>query len=1236
MIVLLRRTFVCLASIVLLTSSLRAQLPQTRLYALSPVGGTIGQEFEVTIIAGDDLDEVDRLVFSNPQITARQKMTDQQTPVANTFVVTVPNDVAAGVYEARVGGLFGFSNPRRFAIDHFPVAVDPADNNSADAAAPLPLEHVVNGRLESGNDVDWFRISAKQGQRIVFDVWAERLDSKMNPLLSIFDSSGRRRLDWSRNSIGYDPVLVFDVPADGDYCIKLHDVTFRNGNEYFYRLHAHTQPHLEYAWPPVGQAGTSAKITLFGYNLPGSQKSGQEINGVSVESLDVEIPIPDQLDLLDVENRLRPYSAGTDAFSYRFSAEGRVSNPIRIGISPHAVLTEVEPNNEPAAAQAVSIPVEVGGQFAEVGDVDRFRFDAKAGDVLYLEATGERLGTNTDVYLLVSQVIKQDDGTEQLKRLTAQDDLNLNLLPNVFETKTDDPVFRLQVPADGTYEALVRDRYWESRGHHHLRYSLAIRPETPDFRVVAVPTAPAAGQTWPTGLRQGDQFPVTLLAFRQDGFDGPIEVAASQLPAGLSAPTVVIGPGETSSPLIIQSATDAPAGLYEIQFHAQASIEDPALARAVPAAEKAVESAAKPIADLEKKLNDVIEKTKQPQADYDAALQAANAAPDDAELKKKVEAAQAQLDQVLAQKATAQKALDDAQATLAAAQQALESAQQALQTSTRTVEHPVRMGTVVWSTANNFPATSRVTNSMTVTVLPELAPFQVSSEAHRFRVYQSRQLLIPVTLAKRNGFDEKVALTTQGIPKNANIEFPNSALEKGESEKTLRMFVKDNAKPGLYTIWMQAQGQVGYQRNVAKSERLKKSADEAKAQADAAKAAEQAATNMKNAATTAFTQAQQTLDKLQGDLKTKEAALAQSQKQLDEAKTVVPAVEKKLQAEQQVYEAKIREATVAQQSLETQQNQLAAAEKMVKESQAALEAARAALKQTTEQIQQLEQEIEAAEDKTSLQSQLDTATQSADAQREQVAAAEKTLAESQKVEAELAKNVKELVQKHQQAGQQATAAKKSLDAAMKMVTDAKNQVTLAEQDLDRKQKDIDVAKAEIVKAQQAVQVATKAKTEAEAAEKAAQAASKTATDAFNAAQKAATDAENAAKPKNINFVPPTTAIVVEVLPAPVKLSASVPDGGKVKQGETVAVTVKVDRQNSFTGPVTLNLALPPGVSGVTAEPVEVAAEQAEGQLTIQAASDAPAGVLANVVVRATAEMDTPAEVDVPVALEITK
>ena len=77
-------------------------------------------------------------------------------------------------------------------------------------------------------------------------------------------------------------------------------------------------------------------------------------------------------------------------------------------------------------------------------------------------------------------------------------------------------------------------------------------------------------------------------------------------------------------------------------------------------------------------------------------------------------------------------------------------------------------------------------------------------------------------------------------------------------------------------------------------------------------------------------------------------------------------------------------------------------------------------------------------------------------------------------------------------------------------------------------------------------------------------------------------------------------------------------------------------QNGFAGPVTLTLPLPPGVTGVKAEPATIPTDQSAGVLVVEAAADAPEAALANMVVRAGAQFDGEAAVDIPVTLKVVK
>ena len=89
----------------------------------------------------------------------------------------------------------------------------------------------------------------KGGERVTIECLAERLDSRLDATLALYDPSGRevRRV---RDSHGRDPVLAFTAPADGEYVLAVYDFLYRGGNDYFYRVSLHHGPNLVYAFPP--------------------------------------------------------------------------------------------------------------------------------------------------------------------------------------------------------------------------------------------------------------------------------------------------------------------------------------------------------------------------------------------------------------------------------------------------------------------------------------------------------------------------------------------------------------------------------------------------------------------------------------------------------------------------------------------------------------------------------------------------------------------------------------------------------------------------------------------------------------------------------------------------------------------------------------------------------------------------------------------------------------------------
>ena len=849
------RQFLTTCGLVLgLVSTAVAQLPATRLSAIFPPGAQVGSSVEVTITSGVELEDLTTLLFNEPGITATPKMQDvggKLVPVPNVFLVSVGSDVPPGQYEVRTSGFFGVSNPRFFIVGARKELSEVEPNNAREQAVVVEINQTVNARINGGADVDWYKFAGKAGQRLMIDCMAKRLDSKLDAALELYNTAGKR-LDFARrNLVSLDPLIDFSVPADGEYFVKVYDFTYAGGEDYPYRLSLSAGPYIDYVLPAAGFPGSNAQYTLYGRNLPGGKPAGISLRGHPLEKLAVSITLPSSIDLLDPKVKLEPYSAGLDATPFSLESSAGPSNTVMIQLSDFVPVLEIEPNDKGSQAQTIVVPGEVDGQFQSKGDVDCFQFDAHAKDSFWVEVVAHRAGAAIDAVLVIDQVKINDKGEEMLTRISALDDDPTNPLANLFDTLNDDNTVKFVAPADGKYRVTMRERFGNSKQDLGV-YRLIVRKESPDFRVVAVPTAliaPGPRQSAPSGinLRRGDNFPVNLLAIRRDGFAGPITVTAEGLPPGVTCRDVTLGAAPSSGVIVFSSAEDAPAWTGTIKLVAKARIDSPpavAALDAAVAAEKAASDAFVAATTAFAKPNEDLVKANEAAAAAKAEL-AAN--PNDAALKQKV----VDLDAKVTAAAAAQQPLAAART---AAEQKLNIARAAVQRATATkdaaarqVSHVARYGTVVWGAAQpNIPGDVRVAQAIELSVMEEPAPYQLTTDVYRVDANHSRQILVPIKIARRNGFDAPVNLTFLGQPPNAQIE--NKPIPKEKTEELVRIFIPPNAPPGTYVTFLTGQAAVSYRKNPAKADRAQAELTAADQAANAAAEALKAATAAKDAA----------------------------------------------------------------------------------------------------------------------------------------------------------------------------------------------------------------------------------------------------------------------------------------------------------------------------------------------------------------------------------------------------
>ena len=94
-------------------------LPAPRLLTIFPAGGQAGTSFPVDV-AGEAIDDAKELLFSNPQIVAKAKLTAEGKPEPGKFIVVISPDAPLGIHEARLMTRLGVSTSRAFVVGSLP------------------------------------------------------------------------------------------------------------------------------------------------------------------------------------------------------------------------------------------------------------------------------------------------------------------------------------------------------------------------------------------------------------------------------------------------------------------------------------------------------------------------------------------------------------------------------------------------------------------------------------------------------------------------------------------------------------------------------------------------------------------------------------------------------------------------------------------------------------------------------------------------------------------------------------------------------------------------------------------------------------------------------------------------------------------------------------------------------------------------------------------------------------
>ena len=530
--------------------SARAQLPQARLEWVFPAGLQAGTSADVKL-SGNDLENITRLIFSHAGFSAKPGPDGKWT-------VNAAADLPAGFYEMRAVGAWGVTNPLPFYVGIYGETLEKEPNDQALQDVKPPL--VVNGQIQSAADVDQYSFVGQRGQRVVIDLKAEPLDSRLDGALRLFGPDGSQVAE-SQDARGYDAYLELVLPQDGPYRLQVYDAVYSGSAFHHYRLTIHSGPVADAALPAAALPGSRTPVRLLGRGFQGGTDANMpRLFGQAEESVSRLFAAGSAATAL----QFRLNFSNADALGRYWLAEGvdhrqKLAEPLPIAVAEVPVFAEIESNDTPATAQEIALPADFSGIIQKPGDVDYVRFTAKKGEVWNIETVAER--QNSPALPVVSiQQVSNDGKTSNLDDLN---DFQNNPFGPTFEKATRDRRTRWSAPADGTFLLRISNQIRRDGDARHF-YRVVIKPPRPDFRLIAMP----AGATGPTGatLIAGSRNIINVLIDRQDGFDQAVRVTATGLPPGVKAWPLYLPNGKNAANMVIEVAGNVAPGEFALKL----------------------------------------------------------------------------------------------------------------------------------------------------------------------------------------------------------------------------------------------------------------------------------------------------------------------------------------------------------------------------------------------------------------------------------------------------------------------------------------------------------------------------------------------------------------------------------------------------------------------------------------------------------------------------------------------
>ena len=224
--VLIAVTF--LALVILQTKDVLAQPSVSSVFPRSCMPGVTTR----VVVTGNGFSDPMRVVTKCEQITVEVIAVEAEQV---TLEVTLPSTAPLGPLGVWLATAAGSSDPMILIADDLPPVAQQAGVVSIQAAQSVPALCVVEGSSQGTHGV-FFKFEVVENQRLAFEVLTHAIESKMDPVVRLYDQDGRVLLLADDDEIGPECRFSYQFSTAGMYWIEVRDNRYTSGLPYLLRI----------------------------------------------------------------------------------------------------------------------------------------------------------------------------------------------------------------------------------------------------------------------------------------------------------------------------------------------------------------------------------------------------------------------------------------------------------------------------------------------------------------------------------------------------------------------------------------------------------------------------------------------------------------------------------------------------------------------------------------------------------------------------------------------------------------------------------------------------------------------------------------------------------------------------------------------------------------------------------------------------------------------------------------